>query len=411
MNGLIFGRFERKSLAKEGGSIRVSDPPTLRGKISARPDGYRQCSRCVMDTSDPEITFDEQGHCCHCTEFVVRRSKHRYQGAASDEALDQIIEEIKRAGIDKDYDSIVGVSGGADSSYLMYLAKQKGLRPLAVHMDNGWDSDKAVVNIKNVTDRLGFDYESFVLDWEEFKDLQLAFLNASIPEAETPTDMAIPAALHRVAAKYNVKYILSGGNLATEGILPKTWHYDVRDMKYFSHIQKTFGTKRLRRFPTFGYKTETYYKLIRGIKMVYPLNYVPYDKKEAIDLLTREFDWKQYGGKHHESRFTKFIQSYYLYEKFGIDYRRPGLSIQILDGKVRRDDAIEELKCRPYDLKELEEEKQFISKKLGVSLDEFESIINLPPKWYWGYPNDQKKLSLIYDLYRKLFRKEKLDRF
>src|SRR5688572_7080014 len=315
---------------------------------------YRQCTRCVMDTTDPEITFDERGHCCHCVEFVNRRAKHTYHGEQSDAELDRMVESIIRAGKGSDYDAVVGVSGGVDSSYLTYIAKQRGLRLLAVHMDNGWNSEKAVINIKNVTRKLGVDYESYVLDWEEFKDLQLAFLRASVPEAETPTDIAIPAALHRVAAKYGIKYILSGSNLATEGMLPSSWHYDPRDMKYFKHIHRRFGTKRLRKFPTFGYKTETYYKLIKGIRMVYPLNYVPYVKQEAIDLLTEKFGWKQYGGKHHESRYTKFIQSYYIYEKFGIDYRRLGLSMQICEGDVCRNDGIEELRRRPCDLDEIE---------------------------------------------------------
>lgn len=364
-----------------------------------------------MDTTDVEITFNESGHCCHCTEFIEKRSKHRYQGDAGEESLSRIVDKIKRDGRGKNYDCIIGVSGGADSSYLAYIAKKKGLRALAVHLDNGWNSDKAVINIRNITERLGFDYESYVLDWEEFRDLQLAFLKASVPEAETPTDIAIPASLHRIAAKHKIKYILSGSNVATEGMLPRSWHYDARDMKYFNHIYRQFGTKRLRKFPTFGYKTETYYKLIKGIRMVYPLNYVPYVKQEAVDLLTEKFSWRQYGGKHHESRYTKFIQSYYIYEKFGIDYRRLGLSMQICDGKVRRDDAIEELKCRPYNSREIEEDKRYISKKLGISHAEFEGIINLPPKWYWDYPNDQRKLGFIYDLYRRLFRKEKLDRF
>jgi N-acetyl sugar amidotransferase len=411
MSGFIFGKFERKGLLGENKPARVPNLPLSNHTNTIQPYGYQQCSRCVMDTSDPEITFDAHGHCCHCTEFLEVRSRHRYQGASSDETLDHIVNAIKRAGVGKDYDCILGVSGGADSCYLAYLAKQKGLRPLAVHMDNGWNSDKAVVNIKNVAANLELDYESYVLDWEEFKGLQLAFLKASVPEAETPTDMAIPASLHRVAAKYNVSYILSGGNLSTEGMLPKSWHYDVRDMKYFSHIYKAFGNGKLRRFPTFGYKTEAFYKLVKGIRMVYPLNYVPYVKEEAIDLLSGKFDWKPHSGKHHESRYTKFIQSYYLYEKFRIDYRRLALSIQVLDSKICRGPAIEQLNSRPYDLEEVENEKYYISKKLGLSENEFERIINLPPKWHWDYPNDEKKLGWIYDVYRTLFRKEKLDRF
>jgi len=407
MNGFKFDRFQRNGLANEANDLRVENFQTN----DVLPVSYQQCLRCVMDTSDPKITFDEMGHCCHCNEFIEIRSKHRYQGAASDQSLDQIIDDIKRAGRGRAYDCVIGISGGADSCYTAHLAKEKGLRALAVHMDNGWDSDKAVTNIKNVTTALGFDYESYVLDWEEFKDLQIAFLRASIPEAETPTDMAIPAALHRVAAKHGVKYILSGGNLSTEGMLPKSWHYDVRDLKYFNHVCKFFGALKLRRFPTFGYRTEAYYKLFKGMKMVYPLNFVPYIKEDACQLLKEKFDWKACGGKHHESRFTKFVQSYYLYEKFGIDYRRVDFSIQVCDGKMSREAANELLKYKPYVPLEVEQETDYISKKFDMSKDEFENMIGLTPKWYWDYPNDEKKLGFIYDMYRLLFRKEKLDRF
>lgn len=358
-----------------------------------------------------EITFDENGYCNHCTEFLNIRDKYKYQGKESDERLRGVIEEIKHAGKGNVYDCIIGLSGGVDSSYLAYIAQEKGLRILAVHMDNGWDSEEAVMNIKNITKKLEIDYESYVLDWEEFKDLQLSFLKASVPEAETPTDIAILAALYYFAAKYNIKYIMDGGNLATEGILPKSWHYNARDLKYFNHINKNFGAKRLKKFPTFGYKKEMYFKLIKGIRMIYPLNYVSFAKEDAIEVLRKKFDWKYYGGKHYESTYTRFIQSYYLYEKLGIDYRRTTLATQICTGEINRDEANKQLKNKPFDPSKIEEEKQYISKKLGVSKDEFERILNLPAKWYWDYPNEDKKLRFIYNRYRKLFKKEKLASF
>ena len=364
-----------------------------------------------MDTTDLEITFDENGHCDHCTAFLASRGKHTYNGAESDAIVDRMFQTIARDGRGKEYDCIIGVSGGADSSYLTHFVKGRGLRPLAVHMDNGWNSEKAVINIKNVTRKLGVGYESFVLDWEEFKDIQLAFLRASVPEAETPTDVAIPAALHRVAIKYGIKHILSGGNLQTEGILPKSWHYDIKDLKYFRHIHQTFGKKPLKKFPTFGYIRESYYKLVKGIRTHYPLNHVPFVKKDAIKELEEKFDWKNFSGKHYESRYTKFIQSYYLFEKFPIDYRRATLSSEICANDVTRECALEKLRSLPYDAVEIEDDKLYIAKKLGVSLDEFQSIIRLPAKWYWDYPNDYKKHEFIYDVYRKVFRKEKIDRF
>lgn len=364
-----------------------------------------------MDTTDPEITFDQAGRCVHCVDYVERRAKHKYHGAESDTEWDRIAAEISASGRGREYDCVIGVSGGVDSSYLAYIATQKGLRPLAVHMDNGWNSEKAVQNIKNITDKLGIDYESFVLDWEEFKDLQLAFLRASVPEAETPTDVAIPAAIHLVAARHGVKYILNGGNITTEGILPKSWHYNVKDLKYFNHIQKKFGRKRLKSFPTFGYKREAYYKLVKGMRIVYPLNLVSFVKSDATKLMQEEFGWRSYGGKHHESGYTKFIQSYYLYEKFGIDYRRAGLSVQICNGETSREAALLELESLPYDPATIEAEKGYVAKKLGVPRDEFDEILNLPPRWYSDYPNDQKMLGMIYDVYRLVFKKEKLDRF
>ena len=377
----------------------------------SKPIAYQQCARCVMDTTDLEITFDENGYCNHCIEFLSKRIRHKYQGESSDAALEHIVEAMKRDGKGKKYDCAIGLSGGIDSSYAAYAVTQKGLRVLGVHLDNGWNSEEAVLNIKNIAGKLGVDYESYVLNWEEFKDLQLAFLRASVPEAETPTDMAIPAALHYYAEKYGVKYIISGGNFATEGILPKSWHYNAKDMTYFHHIQKTFGTKRLKTFPTFGFQKEMYYKLVKGIKMIYLLNYIPYEKEEAMELLKEKLGWKFYGGKHYESKYTGFIQSYYLHRKHGIDYRKATFSSQICVGDINRDEALEQLQIEPFGQSKVEEEKQYIAKKLGVSQEEFESIINLPKKWYWDYPNDDKKLGFIYDTYRKLFKKEKLGNF
>lgn len=364
-----------------------------------------------MDTTDPIITFNEKGECNHCTDFLAKRIHHKYQGTKSDQELKTLVERIKADGKGKEYDCIIGLSGGIDSSYVAWTCKNLGLRVLAVHLDNGWNSEEAVLNIKNIAQKLGIDYESFVLDWTEFKDLQLAFLKASVPEAETPTDIAIPAALHKVAAKYGVKYVVSGGNFATEGILPKHWHYDAKDEKYLNYIQRTFGTLKLKKFPRFGFKKEMYYKLVKGMKIIYLLNYVDYAKNDAMELLKKELDWKYYGGKHYESKYTGFIQSYYLHKKFGIDYRRATLATQICTGEVTREDALEELKHLPYTNDKVEEEKKYIAKKLGISLDEFERILSLPPKWYSDYPNNEKQLKFIYDTYRKIFKKEKLGSF
>ena len=372
---------------------------------------YQICSRCVMDTTDPIITFNENGECNHCTDFVQTRSKYQHNPEKSQKELAERLEKIKRDGKGREYDVILGLSGGIDSSYAAWICKENGLRVLAVHLDNGWNSEEAVQNIKNIARKLNIDYESYVLDWNEFKDLQLAFLKASVPEAETPTDIAIPAVLHKLASKYGVKHIVSGGNFATEGILPKYWHYNAKDMRYLKSIYKKFGTRRLKTFPTFGFRKEMYYKLVKKINFFYILNSVPYQKEDAMNFLEKELDWKYYGGKHYESKYTGFIQSYYLYEKFGIDYRRATLSTQICNGLVTRDEALKQLVEKPYSDEKVRMEKAYIAKKLGVALDEFEKILSAPAKWYSDYPNDEKRLKFIYDTYRKLFNKEKLGSF
>jgi len=364
-----------------------------------------------MDTTDPDIRFNDKGICNHCTDFLLIRSHHNYKGAETDQEFAELIQQIKRTGQGKKYDCVVGLSGGIDSSYAAFIAKREGLRVLGVHLDNGWNSEEAVLNIKNIARILGVDYESYVLNWEEFKEIQLAFLKASVPEADTPTDIAILSALHKVAAKYGVKHIISGGNFATEGILPKSWHYNAKDLTYFKYIHNKFGKGKIQSFPTFGFRSEMYYKFIKGIKMTYLLNFIPYNKDEAIELLINELDWKNYGGKHYESKYTGFIQSFYLVKKFNLDYRRATLSSQICVDSVTRDEALEILKTPSYNENTVEKEMEYISKKLGVSLAEFKSIVNLQRHWYKEYPNDEKWLGYVYDTYRKLFKKDKLGSF
>ncbi|MBI4647467.1 MAG: N-acetyl sugar amidotransferase [Bacteroidia bacterium] len=365
---------------------------------------YQQCNRCVMDTSDPDIVFDENGSCNHCTDFFEKTSKLVYHGELGAQKIAYLVEKVKKSGKGNNYDCVTGVSGGVDSIYTAYIAKKLGLRPLAVHLDNGWDSEIAVTNIKKILNKLNIDLYTYILDWEEFRDLQLSFLKASVIEAETPTDIAIPAALHKVAVEHNIKYVFSGGNYTTEGILPKYWHYNAKDVRYLKTLHKKFGNKKLRTFPTFGAQKEFYYKTIKGIRMLYPLNYIPYNKKDAIKILEQELNWRDYGGKHHESLYTKFIQSYYLPEKFGIDYRRAIFSTQICNGEMTRNEALKELTNKPFDSIKVEEEKKYICKKLGLSINEFNEIMSLPPKTYKDYPNDEKRLKFIYKVYRKLYK-------
>jgi N-acetyl sugar amidotransferase len=354
-----------------------------------------------MDTSDPAITFDAQGRCNHCRDYLARASL--LKSRRREPAISSLIERIKRAGRHSAYDCIVGLSGGGDSSYVAWSAVKMGLRVLAVHMDNGWNSAVAVRNVKRVVDALDLDYVSVVLDWQEFRDLQLAFLRASVPEIETPTDIAIPGALHRVAAEYGVRNIISGGNVWTEGILPKAWHYDAKDLRYLEAIHGRFGTGRLRSFPRFGYLEESWYKLAKGIRFVYLMEFLPYTTAEITRLLRDELGWQPPGGKHHESTITRFVQTYVLPMKFGYDYRRATFSTQICAGELSRERALAELEEPPWDEAQLACDKQYVAKKFEVTEAELERILAQPPRTYQDYPNDQRFLEMIYGLYRAFF--------
>ena len=358
-----------------------------------------------MDTSDPEITFDEKGNCNHCDDFFNQYKDKIYQGEKSDRQLEIIVNKIKQAKGKNKYDCLVGISGGADSCYVAYKAVQLGLNPLALHMDNGWNSEESVKNIKNVCNKLNIDYQSYVLNWEKFKDIQLSILKSSIVEVEIPTDVAITGTIHKIASENNIKFIILGNNLATEAILPYLWFYDCKDLKLLKSIQKRFGKNSLKSFPTFGYKKEIYYKFIRRIRLIYLLNYLPYNKEDAIKTLENEVNWKNYGGKHHESVYTRFVQSYFQPVKFDLDYRRATFSTQICTGEITREYAVEELRKKPYDPEKIEAGKEYVAKKLGITLKEFEEILNSPPKSYKDYPNNEKKLKFVYGVYKRYFYK------
>jgi N-acetyl sugar amidotransferase len=364
---------------------------------------YQQCKRCVMDTvADPYITFDENGFCNHCNFYFKDRAPRVYRGEQSKQKLSELVATIKKSGEGKKYDCVIAFSGGVDSSYLAYLAKKLGLRALLVHIDNEWNTAIAEENIKRLVEKLGFDFYRYKVDWDEFKDLQLSFLKASVPEAETPTDIALPAVWHQVAAEHGVKYILSGGNFITEGIKPKWWHYDPKDYKYIRAIQKQFGTKELKSFPVFDYKAEAYYKFIKGIRIIYFLNYADYKPDEALKTLVSEVGFQYYEHKHYESIYTKFIQAYYLPVKFNIDYRKATYSSKICSGIMTRDEALAMLQQKTYTEQELEEWKSLLCQKFEISRSELEEILARPPKFYYDYPNNKAFLEFIYSTYRLL---------
>lgn len=368
------------------------------------PRTYQICTYCVMDTSDMDIVFDEAGRCNHCKEFEQLMAQPRYDKETASQKLKALIEQIKNKGSGKKYDCLVGISGGVDSCYTAYLCHTWGLKPLLAHMDNGWNSDTAVKNVRKMVEKLGCDYVSYVLDWREFRDIQLAFLKSSIVDLEMPTDIAIAASLYETASKHGIKHIVSGGNFSGEGILPLTWGYHVlKDEKLYRHIVRKFSPKRISKTPVVGLLGEIRYKFFLGIKTVYPLNLTHYDKGEAKKFLMEEFGWQDYGGKHHESKITGFWQSYVMPTKYKMDYRRATLSSQIVSGQVNRDYALEELKSLPYKPENIESDTQYIAKKFGISREEFNACLEAPPKTFKDFPNDKNKIEWFYNLYRKLF--------
>lgn len=364
-----------------------------------------------MDTSDPWIEFDAEGNCNHCTQFFA--AKLALLNRSDDtKPLDDLIEHVKRQGRRAKYDCVVGMSGGVDSSTVAVLAARHGLRVLVVHLDNGWNSPVAVENINKLVAKLKLGYASCVLPWNDFKRVQVAFLRASVPEAETPTDVAIARALFENASKNGVKYILSGGNIASEGILPASWHYNARDTKYSHAILKADKCPtKLFRTMRCGLPEEIHFRIVRRIKTLYPLNAIVYNKGEARKKLEDEFDWKYYGSKHGESRFTRFIQTYYLPLKHGIDYRRATFSSEICLGQLDRNVAIELLTRPSYDAAVVIEEMKYITKKLGLASGELEEIVKAPARWYKDYPNDEVLLGKVYDAYRFLTGKRKVSMF
>lgn len=345
------------------------------------------CVRCVMDTTDPQISFHDDGTCNHCNEFLAhtaRLPKPEERGAN----LAQLVDRIKQAGRGKPYDCVVGVSGGVDSTYVAYLAKKLGLRPLAVHLDNGWNSELAVMNIENTLSKLGIDLHTNVLDWETFRSLQVSFLKASVPDAEIPTDHAIRAALWQAASKYGIKYLLNGRNHTTEGILPWSWTYSALDWRYIKGVHRAFSRTSLRRYPHTTLAEIVYRASVTRFRNIGILDYATFRKADVMKVLTEELGWRDYGGKHYESIYTRFFQSYILPEKFGIDKRKAHLSVLVLTGQMTRKAALEKLKepTAPADM--IKDDREFVLQKLQLSEAEFDAIMKAPIKSYRDYPNN-----------------------
>lgn len=349
----------------------------------------RICSIGVWDESIPDITFDENGKSSYC---VLQESlmADYPRGEKGKNDWEKIVEKMKAAGRKMKYDCIVGVSGGTDSSYLLHICKTCGLRVLAVNLDNGWSTEIAVNNIKKITKQLNYDLITYVIDYQEVQAVMRAFLKASLPWVDSPTDMAIRAALYKIAKKERIKYVLNGSDFRTEGKQPFLWTYC--DAKQLRFLLKKNENKKIKSFPVLSYWQLGWLSIIKGIKMVRPFYFLDYSKQLAQQELIKLYNWEYYGGHHHENIFTKFIIAYWLYEKYGIDKRKITLSAQIMNGDINREEALSIIQKKPYSENEIENLKHYVFKKLDITESEFEVWFKSPNKFYCDYPNSYNKI-------------------
>ena len=373
-------------------------------KVNAQ---YQICVRCVMDTSDPDIRFDEHGVCSHCHYFDEFVQPLWHPDESGRRQLEQIVETIKTERAGFEYDCIIGLSGGIDSSYLAYLVRELGLRPLVVHIDTGWNSELAVQNIEAIVKKLGYDLYTHVVDWEEMRALQLAFFRAGVANQDTPQDHAIFAGLYRFAVQNKIRYVFSGSNYATESILPNSWGYSAMDARHIKGIYKRHGEgKKLKTFPFVSFfQYHFYYPYWKRMTVVRPLNFLPYNKELAISTLESELGWKYYGGKHYESRFTKFFQGYYLPVRFGYDKRRAHMASLIHAGQCTREEALEALAEPSYKPDEIEEDIEYIIKKLRITRQVWdEEIMGAPLRTHLDYPSSERRIQRFRAIKHRLKR-------
>lgn len=364
---------------------------------------HQICTKCVMDTTDTNIIFDEKGVCDHCNTFFKDIKPNWHTDEKGWQEIVSIADKIKEEGKGKDFDCIMGMSGGIDSSYLLYLAVKKlGLRPLVFHVDAGWNSEQAVHNIEVIVDKLKLDLYTEVIDWEEMKDLQLAYFKSGVSTIDTPQDHSFFATMYKFATEHNVKYILTGGNYSTECIRnPLEWMYYQSDSIQLRDIHSKFGTKPLKNYPVTNILWhKVWLPYVKKIKLIRPLDFMPYDKEEATQFLVDEFGYQRYAQKHFESRFTKFYEAYWLPEKFGFDTRKVQYSSLILTGQMTRDEALEKLKTKAFDKETIKQDFEYIANKLGISVEELQSYLDAPNKSYKDYKNQMG----IYDIGAKVLK-------
>jgi len=373
---------------------------------------YQVCNNCVMDTSDPEISFDYNGRCDFCDNYYNSILPNWHPDDTGKAELEKVVKKIKEDGRNKEYDCIIGVSGGVDSSYLLYFAKVVlGLRPLAFTVDTGWNLNVAVENIEKLVKKLNIDLYTEVVNWQEMKDLQRAFLKSQVPYQDLPQDHAIFAGLYNYAHKKKIKYVLTGANFSTEGVKPPyEWTY-INDIRMIKDIHKKYGKVKLRTFPLCGmFKNRLYYRYLRGLKVIHPLNYTKYEKDEAIHILKEKYDWEKYENKHYENIFTRFYEGYYLPKKFGYDKRRCYFSNLILTGQITRDEAIIMLDNPAYDEKIAMEDLEYVAKKLDFSKKELISLIEGENKTFRDYRSNAWllktaiRIAVLFGHEKRLFR-------
>jgi N-acetyl sugar amidotransferase len=358
-----------------------------------------------MDTSDPKITFDSQGRCDYCINYEQNILPNWHPDARGEREMRAVAEVIRKHGKGRDHDCIIGVSGGVDSSYVAMLAKERlGLRPLLFHVDAGWNSQQSVNNIEKIVDHLGLDLHTEVINWEEMKDLQVAFFKAQVPHLDTPQDHAFFAGLYHFAARHGFKYVITGANYSTECVRePLEWHYHATDLRQLRDIHGQFGSRELKTFPLIDIFThKIYYPLVKGMRIVKPLNNFRYIKEEAMQELADRFGWQKYAHKHYESRFTRFYEGYWLPTKFGYDKRRAHFSSLILTGQLTRAEALEKIAVPAYDEGTIEHEFEYVATKLDLTVDELRALMRAPNKTYHDYKSSMFMIGLGTSVLRAL---------
>lgn len=358
---------------------------------------YQICSNCIMDTTDPTLTFDERGWCDYCRNFYKNILPNWHPNEEGIRSITPLIEKIKKEGKGRAHDCLIGISGGLDSSYVTYVAKERfGLRPLMFHCDAGWNSQISTTNIERIIDGLGLDLHTEVVDWEEMKDLQVAFFRSQVPFVDTPQDLALFSAIYNFAAKNGFKYVITGGNYSTECVRECIdWTYYSTDMRHVKDVHRRFGKRPLKTFPTCDiFKYRIYYRYVKGMRIIKLLDYVPYNKEEAVRLLSERFGWQPYPQKHYESRFTRFYESFWTPRKFGYDKRRAYLSSLVLTKQMTREEALERIAKPELDEKAMAEEFEYVAKKLDLTVEEFRELFEGKNKSFRDYKNNLFLITL-----------------